>query len=215
MAKKTISPDFLAALNAGAASPEAAAQAAALAEDADTPPGATPPAKTGEDTPPAADAADTPTPEANANPHADPNANKNANPNGNVQDSAIVAHMREELKAAREEIAGLNVKIGQGTADLKAANEKLATYDPYIANLQTIVRAACSSMSIALGNTPAGLDSMTGESLTNLYAELSNSMKTRFTIGGKASTLAAAAEPKSPGLDHNSAASAAVKSTNL
>lgn len=186
---KVISASFMAALAAGAATPADADAAAALTEDVTaTPPakaedeaGATPPAAAGDPAKPAEPAAAA-TPAATAA--------------TTTEDASLVAHLRTDLKDSRTEVAALNQKLGQATADLKAANEKSEKANLLIPKLEALVRNSANVMSIALGNKAVGLDNLSGEQLIEFHGQLATTMKTHFKIGGVAHTSAVEAEPR-------------------
>jgi hypothetical protein len=207
MAKRKLPPDFLAALNAGAVSPEAAA-AAQEAEDTTT----------GDEgaQAPAAEAAAAPTAEKPA--ATDPPAAAATDKPGDAaaapavaakDESALVSHLRGELKDVRTELSALQLEHSK-------TKEKLTAAETTQPALVSIVKKASEVMAIALGTTAVGLDSMSPEALCKYHAELSSQMAKKYPVGGKAVDTAQPAKDNTATSDASSPARrAAVSSASI
>lgn len=203
MKKRTLSPDFLAALGAGAVSPEAAQAVATGADETDTadkPEGGNAPAPKAEDTA-APVQAETDEP---ADPPAPPPA-----PNANAETPSLVAHLRTELKELRAEMSTLQLEHAK-------AKEKLAGVEASQPKLVAIVKKASEIMAIALGTTAVGMDAMSPEALCEYHGQLSAAMAKKYPVGGRAVDTAQPAKEELSTTDaSNPARQAAVKSSSI
>lgn len=205
MKKRTLSPDFLAALNAGAVPPEAAQAAATGADETDAP------NKPEGGDAPAAKAEDTAAPvQAKTDEPADPPAPPPPPaPNANAETPSLVAHLRTELKEVRAEMSTLQLEHAK-------AKEKLAGVEASQPKLIGIVKKASDIMAIALGTTAVGLDSMSPEALCEYHGQLSAAMAKKYPVGGRAVDTAQPAKEELSTTDASSSArQAAVKSSSI
>ncbi len=201
--------ELLAALNAGAVSPEVAAAAAkgdlpeagtAGAPAADTAAAPAAAALSAEDA--AKKAADD---EAAAAALAAEQAKPTPAPAPEVP--SLVAHLRDEVKELRGELAQAQTKLAaaeQAAADLRASQPKLTA----------IVKRSAEVMAIALGSQAIGLDSMTPEALCQYHATLSEAMVKKFPVGGRAVVSADAKTDDTPARG-TAAHPAAVQATGI
>ncbi len=198
MTKKSVSPEFIAALQNGAV-PEEFARASAEGLDNGDDPVVT------ADQPNPANSVTDPANPANANAESPAVAVPVAEPASEV--TSIVSHLRTELKEAQGEVL-----------QLKLVNDKQATkiseYEGFVPSLCGIVKKASEVMAIALGTVAVGLDSMSPEALCNYHRELSSAMAKKFPIGGVARKDA---EPVRDAVSDNASPArlAAVNSSNI
>lgn len=216
MKRKTIDAGLLAALNAGAVSPEGAAALAASTEvPADAPAGATgaaepAPGATGataaaEPAPGATGATAAAEPAPGATAAAEPAVAAKA-PVVAAADPALVTHLKEELATVRTESTATLLRATTAEAELKTAKETVTVALADVASLSAIVLNGCKSMAIALNASTAGVEGFTAKQLTEFHTKLSADCQKRFPIGGVATTTAAAqAEGAQTGKDGPSA----------
>ena len=204
MSKKTLPADFLAALNAGAVPVEAAAAAAATTT-VETPAPAPAAVVAGAPAvaaaaPAAAEGDDTPAPVAAAKPAAAAAAE---------EPPSLVAHLRDDLKAVRAELAASQLEASK-------LKEQVTTLEASQPKLTAIVKKAAEVMAVALGNVVVGLETMSADALCQYHGQLSAAMAKKYPVGGRAVETAEAAENvQTSGTGNGAARAAAVRSTGI
>lgn len=94
-------------------------------------------------------------------------------------DSAVLAFVQGELRAAQEQIVKLNV-------DLNQANAKVASMQTNHEGLLKIAAAAVRNMKVALGLSATDLTSLSAEQLLAEHASTSEAFQKAFKAGGVA-----------------------------
>lgn len=197
--KRTITPDFLAALSAGAASPDQARELNVDAEGSD---------KTGLESDSEASVQAAPAQDAPVQAAAVPvQVAEEPAPDTNPQLS-LVAHLKAELAEARSQITALSAANGA----LQTEADALNAAQP---GLTSIVKKSIEVMAIALGTTVVGLDTMSTEAVCAYHAQLSAKLVERFPVGGKAKVSATPAEPSAEVEAIHPARRAAVSSSSI
>lgn len=188
MKKRTLLSEQAAALLANGADPAAAAAPAAPALDADPAAAAAPEAAADPAAPAAEPAA--PTTSAAAEPAA-PEAPAAEPTTAELQ--AQLVTMRAERDAnvglvsqLNTRVSDLSTQIATLTAADAASKTKIEGFEALVPKLESAVREATKRLSIAIGGTGAGLDSLSGLALLEAYTGANTQFTSRFQVGGKA-----------------------------
>lgn len=138
----------------------------------------------------------------------------NAAPAPTASTSELVAFLREELTTARASDTAARAELTTLRTENTRLTTELTNVNTLMGSMTPVLRTMTQRLAIACGTTVAGLDSLQGQPLVDMFNTLHSDFEKKYPVGGKSRT-SADVTPTTAAPETSARQSAAVKATKL